>query len=71
MRRVLSVTEVRRHLYWAAGGSDGAGAGERTTARLGSLFHELFAALTGPDSRINLVAPLQLADAARESWRLG
>lgn len=69
MPRVLSVSEVRRQLYWAAGGPESAGGGEPTVALLGSLFHQLFEQLTGPDARVNLIAPLQLADATLESWQ--
>jgi S-DNA-T family DNA segregation ATPase FtsK/SpoIIIE len=69
MPRVLSVSEVRKQLYWAAGGPRSAGGGEPTVALLGTLFHQLFGQLTGPDSRVNLIAPLQLADATLESWQ--
>ena len=69
MPRVLSVSEIRRHLYWAAGGPDGAGGGEPTTGLLGSLFHQLFGQITGPELLVNLTAPLQLADATLESWQ--
>jgi hypothetical protein len=69
MPRVLPVSEVRNHLYWAAGGPEGAGAGEPTVALLGSLFHQLFGQLTGPDPRVNLVGPLQMADATLPSWQ--
>jgi DNA segregation ATPase FtsK/SpoIIIE-like protein len=69
MPRVLSVSEVRKHLYWAAGGPEGAGAGEPTIALLGTVFHQLFGQLTGPDPRLNLVAPLQLADADLAAWQ--
>ena len=34
---------------------------------LGCLFHQLFGQLTGPDPHVNLVAPLQLADATLDS----
>jgi S-DNA-T family DNA segregation ATPase FtsK/SpoIIIE len=67
--RVLTVTEVRQHLYWASGGPRSAGAGEPSTALLGSIFHALYGALTGPDAQLNLVAPLELADASVASWR--
>lgn len=67
--RILSVSDVRKHLYWAAGGPEASGEGEPTIALLGSLFHELFGKITGPDPRINLVAPLRLADATLESWQ--
>jgi hypothetical protein len=69
MPRILSVSDVRTQLYWAAGGPEGAGAGEPTIALLGSLFHQLFGQLTGPDPHVNLVAPLQLSDATLESWQ--
>ncbi|MEO8627774.1 MAG: DNA translocase FtsK [Betaproteobacteria bacterium] len=69
MPRVLSVSEVRKQLYWAAGGPGSAGEGEPTVALLGTLFHQLFGQLTGADSRVNLIAPLQLADATLESWQ--
>jgi len=36
---------------------------------LGRLFHETFAGLTGPDARVNLVRPLERADADALSWR--
>jgi|APFre7841882724_1041349.scaffolds.fasta_scaffold13719_3 hypothetical protein len=69
MPRILSVAEVRNHLYWAAGGPDAAGDGQPSIALLGTLFHQLYAQLTGPDARTNLVAPLQLADATLASWQ--
>jgi DNA segregation ATPase FtsK/SpoIIIE, S-DNA-T family len=69
MPRVLSVSEIRKQLYWAAGGPQAAGQGEPTTALLGSLFHQLFGQLTGPDAQVNLTAPLQLADATLDSWQ--
>jgi S-DNA-T family DNA segregation ATPase FtsK/SpoIIIE len=69
MPRVLSVSDVRRQLYWAAGGPESAGEGEPSVALLGSLFHQAFGQLTGPDPQVNLSAPLQLADAALESWQ--
>jgi DNA segregation ATPase FtsK/SpoIIIE, S-DNA-T family len=69
MPYVLSVSDVRKHLYWAAGGPESAGHGEPTVALLGSLFHQLFGQLTGSDSRLNLVGPLQLADATLRSWQ--
>lgn len=69
MPRILSVSEVRKQLYWAAGGPESAGDGEPTIGLLGSLFHQLFGQLTGPDRHVNLIAPLQLADATLESWQ--
>lgn len=65
---VLTVTDVRRHLYWAAGGPDAGGSGGGSTALLGQIFHDLYAALTGPDERINMSQTLELADASLESW---
>jgi len=69
MPRVLSVSEIRKQLYWAAGGPASAGGGEPTIALLGSLFHQLFGQLTGADPQVNLTAPLQLADATIDSWQ--
>ena len=69
MPRVLSVSEVRNQLYWAAGGPKSAGEGEPTVALLGSLFHQVFGQLTGRDPHLNLIAPLQLADATLQSWQ--
>jgi DNA segregation ATPase FtsK/SpoIIIE, S-DNA-T family len=69
MPRVLSVSEVRKQLYWAAGGPGSAGGGEPTVALLGSLFHQLFGQITGPNPHVNLVAPIQMADATLESWQ--
>lgn len=69
MPRVLSVSEVRKQLYWAAGGPESAGDGEPTVALLGTLFHQLFGQLTGPDPHVNMISPLQLADAALDSWQ--
>ena len=67
--RVLTVTEVRRHLYWAAGGPRASAGGSPSAALLGQLFHDLYAALTGRDPQSNLAAPLELADAAESAWR--
>src|SRR5450432_3537265 len=66
--RVVTVSDVRRYLYWASGGPRTAGAGAPSTALLGRLFHELYAVLTGTAEERNLVAPLSLADASVESW---
>lgn len=68
MPRLISVSEVRRSLYWAAGGPQSAGAGEPTEAVLGTLFHSVFAGITGQDERSNLVRPLERADARLEAW---
>jgi hypothetical protein len=38
-------------------------------ALLGRLFHELYAALTGADPRLNFVRPIELADAEPGAWR--
>lgn len=67
--RALTVTDVRRRLYWAGGGPQSGGVGAPSTALLGRMFHELYGALTGPDARRNLVAPLELTDPSLASWR--
>lgn len=69
MPRLLSVTDIRKQLYWAAGGPESAGEGEPSLALLGALFHQVYAQLIGPDPHVNLSAPLQLADATLESWQ--
>ena len=66
---VINVTDVRNHLYWAGGGPRSAGSGSPSTAVLGRLFHRVYGALTGPDPQLNLVAPLELADASPGAWR--
>ncbi len=68
MPAVLTVTQIRDHLYRAAGGPKSAGAGRPSAALLGRLFHELFARLAGPDEAVNMVRPLLRADATEESW---
>jgi S-DNA-T family DNA segregation ATPase FtsK/SpoIIIE len=69
MTRVVSVTEIRNNIYWAAGGPRSGGDGERALPLLGTLFHQAYAGLTGDDERVNLVRPLERADATQESWR--
>ncbi|HVG24824.1 MAG TPA: FtsK/SpoIIIE domain-containing protein [Thermoanaerobaculia bacterium] len=69
MTRIVNVTEIRNHVYWAAGGPRSSGNGERALPLLGTLFHQAYAGLTGSDERVNLVRPLERADATRESWR--
>ncbi|MDQ3280188.1 MAG: FtsK/SpoIIIE domain-containing protein [Acidobacteriota bacterium] len=69
MARLLSVSEVRDSVYWAAGGPRSAGNGSRALPLLGTLFHQTFAGLTSADERVNLVRPLERADATPESWR--
>src|SRR4028119_397522 len=69
MTRIVNVTEIRNKVYWAAGGPKSAGDGERALPLLGTLFHQSFAGLTGRDERVNLVRPLERADATQESWR--
>ncbi len=68
MPRIVSVSEVRRAIYLAAGGLKSPGPGEASTALLGQLFHETFRSLTGPDPNLNLIRPLERADRSRESW---
>ncbi len=67
--RIVTVSEVRNNVYWAAGGPRSAGDGARALPLLGTLFHQTFAGLTGSDERVNLVRPLERADATQESWR--
>lgn len=69
MTRVVSVSEVRNQLYWAAGGPRSSGDGAAASPLLGTMFHQAFAGLTGDDERVNLVRPLERADATLESWR--
>jgi DNA segregation ATPase FtsK/SpoIIIE, S-DNA-T family len=69
MTRIVSVSDIRNHVYWAAGGPRSSGDGERALPLLGTLFHQTYAGLTGSDERVNLVRPLERADATRESWR--
>ena len=69
MTRIVNVTEVRNNVYWAAGGPRSGGDGTRALPLLGTLFHQAYAGLTGSDERVNLVRPLERADATRESWR--
>ncbi len=70
MPKLLSVSEVRRALYWAAGGPATAGPGQPSEALLGTLFHKLFAGLTGPDTAGNLVRPLEGADPKIDAWKV-
>ena len=65
---VLTVSEVRKAIYLAAGGRGSSGPGEASTALLGNLFHETFRLLTGPDPTFNFVRPLELADRTLPSW---
>jgi S-DNA-T family DNA segregation ATPase FtsK/SpoIIIE len=68
MPRILTVSEVRKAIYLAAGGPATPGPGESSTSLLGSLFHETFRLLTGPDPALNLTRPLEQADRSLESW---
>lgn len=68
MPRILTVSEVRNAIYWAAGGREAPGPGEASTALLGGLFHETFRLLTGPDPTTNLSRPLERADRDPASW---
>ena len=69
MTRVVNVSEVRNHIYWAAGGPRSGGDGQRALPLLGTLFHQTYAGLTGSDERVNLVRALERADATQDSWR--
>jgi hypothetical protein len=66
--RILTVSQVREHLYWGAGGPSSSGSGAASLALLGRIFHELYGVLTGPNERVNLTRPLELADGTLESW---
>ena len=68
MPRILTVSEVRKEIYLAAGGREAVGPGETSTALLGSLFHETFRLLTGPNPAANLCRPLERADRDPASW---
>jgi hypothetical protein len=68
MPHVLTVSEVRKAIYLAAGGRKSPGPGETSTALLGHLFHETFKILTGPDPEVNLCRPLEQADHDLSSW---
>jgi hypothetical protein len=69
MTRIVTVSEIRNNVYWAAGGPRSGGTGARALPLLGTLFHQTYAGLTSPDERVNFVRPLERADATRESWR--
>ncbi len=66
--RVVTVSEIRAAIAAAAGGPAAAGPGAPTSALLGRLFHEVYGGLTGPDRALNLVRPLEAADADRTAW---
>ena len=68
MPKILTVSEVRKAIYLAAGGFQAPGPGESSTALLGYLFHETFRLLTGPDPKVNLSRPLEQADRDLVSW---
>ena len=63
----LSVGEVRKSLYHAAGLLSGGG--KPSTALLGKIFHETFAILVGPDPSSNFHAALDEIDPLIECWR--
>jgi S-DNA-T family DNA segregation ATPase FtsK/SpoIIIE len=69
MPHILAVSEVRKAIYWAAGGLEAPGPGETSTALLGNLFHETFRLLTGSEPGVNLARPLERADRDPESWK--
>jgi S-DNA-T family DNA segregation ATPase FtsK/SpoIIIE len=68
MPHILTVSEVRKAIYFAAGGPGSSGPGETSTSLLGHLFHETFRFLTGPDPKVNLSRPLEQADHDPASW---
>lgn len=67
---LLQVSEVRDALYQAAGGRGAAGSGQRSTSRLGRLFHEVFAALVRCDSRCSLHELLADHDSGDADWHV-
>ena len=69
MTVVLPVSDIRRELYWAAGGMRAGGNGAGSTALLGRLFHEGFAELVGPDTAHNLATALADSEPDPASWR--
>jgi hypothetical protein len=69
MSVTLPVSQVRRELYWAAGGRAAGGGGAHSTALLGQLFHEVFAALVRPDDDRNIAAALGDSEPDLQSWR--
>lgn len=68
MPHILTVSEVRKAIYFAAGGAGTGRAGEASTSLLGNFFHETFRLLTGADSNANLSRPLEQADRNPASW---
>jgi hypothetical protein len=68
MPHILTVSEVRKSIYLAAGGPRTAGPGETSNSLLGHLFHQTFQLLTGADPKVNLSRPLEQADHDLASW---
>jgi S-DNA-T family DNA segregation ATPase FtsK/SpoIIIE len=68
MPHILTVSEVRKAIYLAAGGPRTAGPGETSNSLLGHLFHQTFQLLTGADPKVNLSRPLEQADHDLASW---
>lgn len=73
MAVTLTVSEVRAAIYFASQHGQTTG-GERetgaaSTAQLGRIFHEVFAALVGADAQRNLHAALDEAEPDAEEWR--
>ena len=69
MTVTLSVSEVRRELYRAAGSQSAAGDGQPTTRELGRLFHQIFTELLGQNPERNVKRILADADRDPASWR--
>lgn len=69
MAVALQVRDVRAAIYQAAGSSQGAGDGSPSTALLGGLFHEIFAALVGADGSLNFHAAIDDAEPEPDEWR--
>ncbi len=64
--RKITVSEVRRHIWLAAGS---VGEGERATRLLGQMFHDLFSLLTASESPLSLDRILSEAKRDREEWK--
>ncbi|MFN7999983.1 MAG: FtsK/SpoIIIE domain-containing protein [Acidobacteriota bacterium] len=68
MAVTLSVSEVRAAIYRAAQTDSEPGAGATSTVLLGQLFHEVFAALIGPDDTRNFHAAIDEIEPQPEEW---
>ena len=65
----LQVRDVRAAIYRASGGPQGAGSGSPSTALLGRLFHDVFAALVSADASRNFHSAIDEAEPELDEWR--